>query len=207
MFSTCRGKCFVATSWKVLMQHTEVTASRLPPCVVVSFEPMLNSSNLSLQVCLLQFVSAVWYHLADKTQCSLFEYTSLDQYETSFWECLQQISICCREYEDMVFQITSGYACHWGNSETDFTNASEVPPVIRYAPGISGMPTENVVGKGWSISGTRPLANSWSILARSHPSGYSSSQSTSHDCLQASGCWSLHPTQLHIWQVWGISSF
>ncbi|KAG0585074.1 hypothetical protein KC19_3G255800 [Ceratodon purpureus] len=44
------GKCFVATSWKVLMQHTEVTASRLPPCVIVSFEPMSNSATLPPQV-------------------------------------------------------------------------------------------------------------------------------------------------------------
>jgi integrator complex subunit 6 len=34
------GKCFVATSWKILMQHTEVMAARLPPCVIVSFEHM-----------------------------------------------------------------------------------------------------------------------------------------------------------------------
>lgn len=55
-----RGKCFVATSWKVLMQHTEVTASRLPPCVVVSFEPMPNSSSLPLQVCDWLDVYLVW---------------------------------------------------------------------------------------------------------------------------------------------------
>jgi hypothetical protein len=35
-----RGKCFVATNLKVLMQHIEVTASRLPPCVIVSFDHM-----------------------------------------------------------------------------------------------------------------------------------------------------------------------
>jgi integrator complex subunit 6 len=34
------GKCFVATNLKVLMQHIEVTASRLPPCVIVSFDHM-----------------------------------------------------------------------------------------------------------------------------------------------------------------------
>ncbi|KAL3684707.1 hypothetical protein R1sor_002729 [Riccia sorocarpa] len=46
------GKCFVATSWKVLMQHTEVTAARLPPCVIVSFEhmPLPGSVNLPPQV-------------------------------------------------------------------------------------------------------------------------------------------------------------
>ncbi|KAL2652907.1 hypothetical protein R1flu_021035 [Riccia fluitans] len=45
------GKCFVATSWKVLMQHTEVTATRLPPCVIVSFEhmPLPGSVNLPPQ--------------------------------------------------------------------------------------------------------------------------------------------------------------
>lgn len=32
------------------MQHTEVTASRLPPCVIVSFEPMSNSATLPPQV-------------------------------------------------------------------------------------------------------------------------------------------------------------
>jgi hypothetical protein len=30
----------VATNLKVLMQHIEVTASRLPPCVIVSFDHM-----------------------------------------------------------------------------------------------------------------------------------------------------------------------
>jgi hypothetical protein len=40
VFVGCRGKCFVATSWKILMQHTEVMAARLPPCVIVSFEHM-----------------------------------------------------------------------------------------------------------------------------------------------------------------------
>ncbi|CAM6103367.1 unnamed protein product [Calypogeia fissa] len=46
------GKCFVATSWKVLMQHTEVTATRLPPCVIVSFEhmPLPGSQTLPPQV-------------------------------------------------------------------------------------------------------------------------------------------------------------
>lgn len=44
------GKCFVATSWKVLMQHTEATATRLPPCVIVSFETMPNPSSLPPQV-------------------------------------------------------------------------------------------------------------------------------------------------------------
>ncbi|KAH9549724.1 hypothetical protein CY35_10G033700 [Sphagnum magellanicum] len=34
------GKCFVATNLKILMQHIEVTASRLPPCVIVSFDHM-----------------------------------------------------------------------------------------------------------------------------------------------------------------------
>eukprot|EP00897_Mesotaenium_endlicherianum_P008359 jgi/Mesen1/7551/ME000392S06807 len=32
------GKCVVVTSWKVLMQHMEVMASRLLPAVIVSFE-------------------------------------------------------------------------------------------------------------------------------------------------------------------------
>lgn len=45
----------MATSWKVLMQHTKVTSSHLPTCVIVSFEPMPNFSNLVLKVCLFQF--------------------------------------------------------------------------------------------------------------------------------------------------------
>ena len=116
----------------------------------------------------------------------------------------QQLSLCCIEYEYMMSQITSGYAGHWGNSENHFTSASEVPPVIRYAAGLSGMPAENILDKAWSTSGTRRLAYSRSILARSHLSRYASSQSTSHDCLQASEFWSLHPTQFHIWQVWEV---
>ncbi|BBM97065.1 hypothetical protein MPTK1_1g02770 [Marchantia polymorpha subsp. ruderalis] len=42
------GKCFVATSWKVLMQHTEVTATRLPPCVIVSFDHMPLPGSVTL---------------------------------------------------------------------------------------------------------------------------------------------------------------
>ncbi|CAM6046684.1 unnamed protein product [Sphagnum compactum] len=42
------GKCFVATSWKILMQHTEVMAARLPPCVIVSFEHMSLPGSASL---------------------------------------------------------------------------------------------------------------------------------------------------------------
>lgn len=67
-----RGKCFVATSWKVLMQHTEATASRLPPCVVVSFEPMPNPPGLPLQVCdwldaylIWNFVHVLWLLILD----------------------------------------------------------------------------------------------------------------------------------------------
>eukprot|EP00249_Psilotum_nudum_P012668 c23911_g1_i1 orf=77-2851(+) len=46
------GKCFVATSWRVLLQHVELVASRLTPSVIVSFEhmPVPGSADLPPQV-------------------------------------------------------------------------------------------------------------------------------------------------------------
>ncbi|KAJ7546485.1 hypothetical protein O6H91_08G041500 [Diphasiastrum complanatum] len=42
------GKCFVATNWKVLMQHIEMTASRLSVGVVVSFDQLPISSAVAV---------------------------------------------------------------------------------------------------------------------------------------------------------------
>jgi hypothetical protein len=62
VFVGCRGKCFVATSWKILMQHTEVMAARLPPCVIVSFEHMSlpGSASLPPQVSFFYLSFHIW---------------------------------------------------------------------------------------------------------------------------------------------------
>lgn len=42
------GKCFVATSWKIMLQHIELTAARLASSVIVAFDQALPSGSAAI---------------------------------------------------------------------------------------------------------------------------------------------------------------
>lgn len=130
-----RGKCFVATSWKVLMHHTEVTASRLAPCVIVSFEPCRTPLLSHHRYCI---------EVSDMFSCHV---------EGNFTLLLVSSNkgVFVENMNDFISASAHLFI---------FLHFADISSVLPLETGTAGLPPEDVAGPRWSSSGARALAYS-----------------------------------------------